>query len=41
MVGRIEHVLELKLAAGRHRDLDDVRALRALSEDGTDGGQNL
>ena len=37
----LSDLIKLKQAAGRQRDLDDVRALRALSEDGTDGGQNL
>lgn len=34
-------LIELKRASGRSRDLEDVRALQGLSEDGTDDGQNL
>lgn len=30
-------LIELKQAAGRHRDLEDVKALQVLSKDGTDG----
>ena len=30
-------LIELKQAAGRHRDLEDVKVLQVLSKDGTDG----